>query len=80
MPRNWNDEGEEKEGVNVMLNREEKLNFFSFLINFINIFLLVILYSKIMIPLSENILINFIRILLLYNVMFLFFFFSFSEC
>lgn len=62
MPRNWNDEGEEKEGVNVMLNREEKLNFFSFLINFINIFLLVILYSKIMIPLSENILINFIRI------------------
>ena len=62
MPRNWNDEGEEKEGVNVMLNREEKLNFFWFLINFINIFLLVILYSKIMIPLSENILINFIRI------------------
>jgi len=62
VPRNWNDEGEEKEGVNVMLNREEKLNFFSFLINFINIFLLVILYSKIMIPLSENILINFIRI------------------
>ena len=62
MPRNWNDEGEEKEGVNVMLNREEKLNFFSFLINFINIFLLVTLYSKIMIPLLENILINFIRI------------------